>query len=553
MNPYNSYILFNNATISISGSQIVSGSESNIGSFDSKEIILIINILNVPTGVGPSIIFTIQDVDPVNQSTVVGDSISSSSITSITSTSIKIVNSVSDTIKISWVVSGSGAQFSGVNATVIQKVSGGIETKLNTLGQKTMIGSAPVVIASDQIITTKFGDTTNLDAFGRLRISGPETLFDSKQLVDKQPLFWDDQQTAGSGTTSTYLTNQAATQMSVSNVTAGTRVRQTFERQNYQPGKGMSVIMTGVLGSGATGITRRIGYFDQNNGCFFQLSGTTLSVVVRSFVTGSAVDTLITQADWNLDKLDGTGASGVTIDISKAQIFVIDFQWLGVGRVRFGVDIGGILIYVHQILNANVLSTVWMSSPNLPCRYEISNSGVGPAANLIHICSSVISEGGREKTGFVLSIDRGDTVLTTLNNNSVYPLIAIRLKSTYLMASIEELSLSVLSLSNSAYRYCLVLNPTVTGTAFSFTGITNSAVEADVTTTSATTISGGNQILSGYIDATAAQGNLIQDIPSDLRLGSSIAGVSDIMVLGVQRITGTAESFYASLCWRENI
>lgn len=422
-----------------------------------------------------------------------------------------------------------------------------------TLGQKTSANSLSTVIASDQIVKMQFGDSSSIDAFGRIRTAEPETLFDSKQIVDNQPLFWDDQQTSGAGTTSTYLTNQAASRLAVTNATAGTRVRQTFERFNYQPGKSMIITLTGVLGAAATGITKRLGYFDAQNGVFFQLSGTTLSVVIRSFVTGSAVDSLVAQASWNLDRLDGGGSSGVTIDLTKAQIFIIDFQWLGVGRVRFGVNIGGQTIYVHQVLNANVLSTVWMSNPNLPVRYEISNSGAGPASQLDQMCASVITEGGREDLGFVLSVDRGDTVLTTLNNNSIYPLIAMRLKSTHLMATVTELYISILSLSATAFRYCLLLNPTVTGTAFSFTGVTNAAVEVQTNTTSATTVSGGTQLLSGYVDASTTQGVFVQDVPTDLRLGSSITGVSDIIVLGVQRLSGTTESFYAGMSFREAV
>lgn len=447
------------------------------------------------------------------------------------------------------------ANIGTTNGLALDTSVSAINAKLGSLGQKTSAGSAPVVLASDQsTLPIRFADTANLDAFARLRVSNPETLFDSKQLVDNQPLFFDDQQTTGAGTTSTYLTNQAATQLSVANATAGTRVRQTFQRFNYQPGKSLAITLTGILGTGAAGITRRIGYFDQNNGLFFQLSGTTLSVVVRSFVTGAAVDTVINQANWNLDKLDGTGASGVTFDSSKVQIFIIDFQWLGTGRIRFGFIIGGTVIYVHQVLNANIATSVFMSTPNLPVRYEISNSGAGPAANLIHICASVITDGIQDDTGFLQSVDRGATSLVTLNDANIYPLIAIRLKSTHQMADIDQINFSAVCTSDSIFRYALVLNPTIVGTALSFTGITNSAIEAQVNTTNATTITGGTQLLSGYVDASPNQnGFQMQTLPSNLRLGSSIAGVSDILVLAVQRVTGAAETFFGSMSWRETV
>lgn len=164
--------------------------------------------------------------------------------------------------------------------------------------------------------------------------------------------------------------------MSVGATTAGVRARQTRMRFNYQPGKGQEVILTGVFGAGQAGITKRIGYFDTNNGLFFQLSGTTLSVVRRTSTSGSPVDNVVTQANWNIDKLDGTGASGVTLDLTKTQIMIIEFEWLGVGRVRYGFDIDGKIIFVHQLFNANNLTEVYISTPNLPVKYEIANDGI---------------------------------------------------------------------------------------------------------------------------------------------------------------------------------
>ena len=398
-----------------------------------------------------------------------------------------------------------------------------------------------------------FADGAGLDSFGRLRISSPHTLFDCKQLIDNQPLIFDDQQTSGSGTSSTFLTNQSSSKLSVSNLTAGTRVRQTFTRFNYQPGKSFLVTETGVLGAGASGITRRIGYFDQNNGVFFQISGTIKSVVVRTSTSGAPVDNVIPQSTWNLDKLDGTGVSGITFDSSKTQIFMIDFQWLGVGRIRFGLNINGKTIYVHEIDNSNVLSVVYMSVPNLPIRYEISNNGTGPAADLIHICSSVIVEGGRESTGIVLSADRGSTPLVTLNDSNIYPLISIRLKSIAQMASLSPISFCVVCTSNTIYRASLLLNPTIVGTALTYTPITGSVTDISNTSTNATTVTGGTLIQSFYVDVNASSSPQVtlNDIPSDLRIGSTIAGVSDILVLAIQRITGTTETFYASMIWRE--
>lgn len=401
----------------------------------------------------------------------------------------------------------------------------------------------------------------SIDAFGRYRVSNLETVFNSKQLASSQALFWDDQQTTGAGTTTTFNTNQASTTIAVSAATAGTRVRQTFRSFNYQPGKSQLINMTFVLGAAAVGIRRRVGLFNANNGLFLEQTSAALSVVVRSFTSGAPVDTAVPQASWNLDKLNGTGPSagnpsGVTFDPSKVQLMVIDFQWLGTGQVRFGFYIGGSLIYVHEFEFANSLSLVYMQMPSLPLRYEINNSGAGGAAGLVTICCSVMSEGGQPDNGFVLSADRGDTPMVTLNSAAIFPLVAIRLKAAFTFAQVEPLTSSIILTSNAAYRWMLLLNPTVVGVAFAFVSVNaNSAVEADVTAVNTTTLTGGTQLDSGYGQASAtANGSTDFSAPSSIQLGATIAGVSDILVLAIQRMSigGAAETCYGSLGWRES-
>jgi len=393
------------------------------------------------------------------------------------------------------------------------------------------------------------------DAFGRLRVSNPQALFDSKQIADNQPLFWDDAETSGGGTSSTYNANQASTTIAVGNLTAGVRVRQTKRWFNYQPGKSQLIFMTFVLGTGAAGITKRVGQFETSNGLYLEQLGTTLSFVRRTGVSGAPVNNVVNQAAWNLDTLNGSGASGgnpsgITLNPANAQILIIDYEWLGVGSVRMGFVIGGQIIYCHQFNNANVLTTVYMGSPNLPLRYEIANDGTGPAASLVYICAQVSSEGGQSRTGIDFSVSRGATALTTLNNANLYPLCAIRLRAGYLFATVVPRDVSVMVTSTASYRWALLLNPTVAGTAFSFTTVPNSAVEADVARTNATTVTGGLQIATGYGQAQLT-GDSRFDLGSDIALGSTIAGVSDVLVLAAQRVVGTTEAFYGAIAWHE--
>lgn len=389
------------------------------------------------------------------------------------------------------------------------------------------------------------------DAFGRLRVSEPRTLFDSKLLVSDMPtLFWDDQQTTGSGTSSTYLQADARQRLAVSNTTAGTRVRQTFRRFNYQPGKSHTSFMTFNLNGGTANVTKRLGLFDASDGIIFQLEGTTPAFVVRK----AGVDRVYPQSGWNLDQLNGSGYSGFTLDLTKVQIFYFDFEWLGVGSIRLGFVIDGRIIIAHQIDHANIETSVYISTPNLPLRYEISNSGAGAAATMDCICSTVNSEGGLDDTGVERGIDNDTTGFVTANNANLYPVLGIRLKSTHLSATVRLVSFNLLCTSTATYRYAVCFNPTLAGTAPTWIPLTNSALEY-ATPTNATTVSSQNLIVASGYDQQGGgfTPSSSGEIKGFLTIGSNIAGLGDQLWLCAARITGGSETFLASMRWRESL
>ena len=387
---------------------------------------------------------------------------------------------------------------------------------------------------------TSIVDSAALDAFGRLRCSSPSNILDVKQLYDKQPLFYDESITNTSGNaTSTHSTVNAATTMHAG--VNDTIIRQTKMRYNYQPGKSQLILMTGVLGSGVSGLKRRIGCFDDNNGLFFELDGTDFYVVIRK--NGS--DTRISQGNWNIDTFDGSGSSGLTLDLSKVQIFVIDYEWLGAGRVRFGFAIYGLIFYCHYALHANVVSSVYTSTSNHPVRYEITSSG--GVGDLVHICTSVISEGGLEPLGVKRSHSTGNIQLDADVADTVYAVLGVRLKSTHLAATVLPSDITMISESSNQFRWILSFNPTVSGT-FTYGDLSNSACQTATGVTANAVSDLGIIISQGY--ATGATGMISIEPNNSLYLGAKIDGTRDTLVLSVMPLSSSTD-IQASMNWRE--
>jgi hypothetical protein len=376
---------------------------------------------------------------------------------------------------------------------------------------------------------------TNVDAFGRLRVSQPYTLFDSQNRYAADNQF--DVATTGTGTT-TFLSNEAAVKMEVTGAGVGSVTRQSYRSFPYQPGKGLLVLATFVMDSSMSlNLTQRVGYYNDSNGVFFQRIDGTYSFVLRSSVTGTPSDArTVNQDDWNGDKLDGTGASGYTLDPSKAQILWMDFEWLGVGSVRCGFIINGEYIVCHTFNNANEITGVYMTTAILPVRYEIKTVTSAVAASMKAICCSVISEGGFEQTS-IDHVARRTTVLGTIGSTFL-PVVSIRLASTRLGAVVLPNRVQVLPTTNQNYEVALFKNPTLTAASWSAVP-SDSNVEFDV---SATATTGGTIVQTDYVTSTGSGGvgntSAATGYNFDLQLGASIAGVSDIYTVAVRTVSG---------------
>lgn len=394
-------------------------------------------------------------------------------------------------------------------------------------------------------------DPTAHDAFGRLRISEPVTLFDSKQIHDNLPLMYDDQEVSGSGTSSSHSVARASTTIGVSATTAGKRVRQTFRRFNYQPGKSQLAFFTAVMGRHGAGIRAEVGLVDDNNGLYFYSAEGVIGVGIRSKVSGEVVNTEIPQSEWNLDRMNGGPASRnpstINLDADKAQILVIDYEWLGVGTVRFGFVVDGYIHYVHRQHHANLTSSVYMSTPNLPVRYSIENDGTGAAATLEHICTTIISEGGMENVGRQTYISTAGVHLDANSADSLYAAIGVRLKSTHLDSTVHVDNISMMSESVADFEWTLLMNPTVAGT-FTYGDVANAAVQRALGAT-ANTVTDGTAIAGGF-QKGGQSGSFSIPLSPTLLIGSAIDGTPDEMVLCARPLSANLD-IQSSIVLRE--
>lgn len=398
-----------------------------------------------------------------------------------------------------------------------------------------------------------------LDSFGRLKVVNPFSVFDMQFYYDLQPLWFEQSVVNGSVT---HLPDISGVRLSTGGTTSGNRALfQTRQYFQYQPNRSHHMVWTCILGDPANNVQKTIGLIDDNDGLAFMQDSTGLSVIRRSSTSGSPVDVVIDQADWNLDPLNGEGPSGVDLDISKDNIFIIDMQWLGAGRVRYGFDFGGHTTYVHQVQFANTEDVPFMKTANLPFRVEIENTGVADAEETCDfVCVAIGSEGGSERDYIKLSTSNavaagGAAPLRAVNTgNAPVPILSIKPRTAFNGLTNRSLTRPLscqIGSQNAAITYSVVLNGSLTGASFADVDTTNSAVEVDV---AATAISGGVVVESGYLGGEPGA-LTIQTKEVDLRkafLSNNIAGdTTDVLTLVIGLATATSSNCGGGFTWTE--
>jgi hypothetical protein len=371
--------------------------------------------------------------------------------------------------------------------------------------------------------------SANLDAFSRLRVSSPFNLFDSTFQFDLNTDLYD-RSTANSGSIA-YNTNKKAAILSTAAVSNSSAVMQSFDYFKYHPARSQFFVISGNFGVGVSNVTKRIGCFDEENGFFLQITSTAISVVVRSSVSGSVVDNAIAQASWNVNTL-------ASLDLSKQQILFVDFQWLGSGRVRFGFVINGEIVFCHFFNHANIITTLYSQTANLPVRVEITGSAV---ASIEFACAAVVCDGAYSPDGILRTINSGSTGGRNISGTTAdFPLISLQKQTAFSKMPIMIKQIQAFVSSSDDVLLKVVKNATLTGA--SWVNAPLGYAQYDI---SATSYTGGTQMFSDYLRGASTVGSVtsIIDIFKEVnnsQLGKYINGNSEIMTISISNITSSS-------------
>lgn len=435
-------------------------------------------------------------------------------------------------------------------------VSSGLFQLMSSGSPVSTTNPLPVILGSGAIgggMPLPISFTSNqTDAFGRLRVSNPFTLFDSQHRYKTNDRW--DYVSSGGGSVS-YDPNGSLVNLNT-NLASGSRVVSETKRvMAYQPGKSLLIYSTFTMCSGQTGQSQKVGYFGNDNGVYFEMDGTTPTFVLRSSVSGTMAETRKARLSWNVDNLDGNGPSGLNItNYCSSMILFIDIEWLGVGDVRVGFIINGTFvlchIFRHTVGSTNPISGTYMTTACLPLRYEITNTAaVTRSGNLKQICNTVVSEGGYQgfSRRFNTSLSTSEKTLTTADVGQ--PVISLRLASGRTDAVVIPSNINLILTSNQNIQYRLILNPSLSsGTNW----VTHYAGNVQYDLSSTYYASGtGTDILGGYVNNLGSLN--ISDINDfNFQIGRTIDGVSDIISL-VAIPTSSNTKLLADVSWYEII
>jgi hypothetical protein len=179
-------------------------------------------------------------------------------------------------------------------------------------------------------------------------------------------------------------------QLQTGTETNGSAEIETQKALRYTPGLGALVRFTAVFTTGVTNSEQIIGIGDESDGFFVGYNGTSFGILVRK----DGVDSWIPQSSWDVDKMDGSGPSGMMLNPLLGNSYQIDYQW-GFGQITFYVATNNPLQYapVHHIDYPNTSDTPSILNPTLPLRASVRNTGNSSNVSLFTPTAMAFVEG----------------------------------------------------------------------------------------------------------------------------------------------------------------
>ena len=290
--------------------------------------------------------------------------------------------------------------------------------------------------------------------------------------------------------------------------TSGSRASiETIDVLRYVIGVGGLVRISAIFTSGVAGGTQLIGYGDNTDGFFFGYNGNSFGVMRRR----GGSDTWIPQTSWNIDKMDGSGTSGVTLNPALGNVYQIQFQWLGYGAIGFGIEnpVTGELILVHRIQYANANSLPSIFNPSLPLSTRISNSGT--ASNIMVQTAGAMGfqEGD---AGHALELTNSYAASKSTSGNVEAAIFSIRDAATF-QSKTNRVRVKTAFVSYGAegtkdVTFRLIKNATLSGSAWISISSGSSVVDVD---TSGAFVSGGKSLLYWTVSKTESDKFFLPD------------------------------------------
>jgi hypothetical protein len=333
----------------------------------------------------------------------------------------------------------------------------------------------------------------------------------------------------------------------------------------YVPGVGINIECTVQIGdTGKTGCRRRWGYFDDNDGFFFELDGTGFYVVRRSSTTGAPVETRIAQADFNRDSVDGTDSIGLNLDVSKGNMYWMDIQWYGAGRVRMGMyEPTGVRLTMHEFVHSNVADEYpFTRTATLPMRFEQENVGATISPSVMRNTGTLIRNAYRpDISGTRRTKNSGLKTATTVGGE--IPLVSFRPKTTFNgypnRAIWKGISVMMNNVTNTGGGP-VIFRVRTAATDAALTGQTFNSVDAGSTTEYDVAATAVNLATSVELFSVIVNGNdhlFFQDIMTDpflesLQLVLGADGTTQkVIIITAECVSGTNADVITSVNWHE--